>query len=106
LCRLATDKNNGRINQKFADCFNDWINRWGLMELDPFNRKYTWSNNQACPILAKLDRVFASTDWSGAFPPVRVEALPKEISDHTPLLISQVVTLLLGKRNLGLRNSD
>jgi hypothetical protein len=98
LCRLATDKNNGRINQKFADCFNDWINRWGLMELDSFNRKYTWSNNQACPILAKLDRVFASTDWSGAFPLVRVEALPKEISDHTHLLIESGGNFTFGKK--------
>jgi hypothetical protein len=23
LCRIASDKNNGRINQKFANCFND-----------------------------------------------------------------------------------
>jgi hypothetical protein len=61
------DKSNGRINQKFVDCFNDWINRWDLIELNPSNRKYTWSNNQACPILTKVDRIFVSTDWVGAF---------------------------------------
>jgi endonuclease/exonuclease/phosphatase (EEP) superfamily protein YafD len=27
LCRVATDKNNNRINQIFADCFNAWINK-------------------------------------------------------------------------------
>jgi hypothetical protein len=30
--------NNGRINQRFADCFNDWVNKWGLVELNPGNR--------------------------------------------------------------------
>jgi hypothetical protein len=55
ICRIASHKNNGRINQKFADYFNDWINRRGLKELNPCNRKYTWSNNQTCLVLAKLD---------------------------------------------------
>jgi hypothetical protein len=26
MCRVAAAKSNGRIKQKFADCFNDWIN--------------------------------------------------------------------------------
>jgi endonuclease/exonuclease/phosphatase (EEP) superfamily protein YafD len=27
LCRSSVDKNNGRINKKIVDCFNDWINK-------------------------------------------------------------------------------
>jgi hypothetical protein len=104
LCRIASDKNNGKINQKIVDCFNVWINRWGMIELNPFNRRYTWSNNQSCPVLAKLDRVFASTDWSGAFPLVRVEALPKEISDHAPLLVDSGSNCTFGKKNFRLKN--
>jgi hypothetical protein len=41
LCRFASDKSNGRIHQKLADCFNDWVNKWGLIELDPVNRRFT-----------------------------------------------------------------
>jgi hypothetical protein len=98
LCRVAVDKSNGRINQKFADCFNDWVNRWGLIELNPSNWKYSWSNNQACPILAKLDRIFVSTNWAGAFPLARINALPKEISDHTPLMIDSSGNSSFGKK--------
>jgi endonuclease/exonuclease/phosphatase family metal-dependent hydrolase len=87
LCRFPSDKNTGRINQKYADAFNDWINKWGLVEMNPNNRKYTWSNNQGNAILAKLDRVFISTEWEAAFPLVRVTTLSKSISDHNPLLI-------------------
>jgi hypothetical protein len=55
LCRFASDKSNDRIKQKLADCFNNWVNKWGLVELNPDNRKFTWSNNQSNRILAKID---------------------------------------------------
>jgi hypothetical protein len=55
LCRFASDKSSGRIKQKLADCFNNWVNKWGLVELNPDNRKFTWSNNQSNRILAKID---------------------------------------------------
>jgi hypothetical protein len=58
------------------------------VELNLVNRKFTWSNNQDVPVMARLDRFFfVSTEWDRAYPLVRVSALPKEISDHTPLLV-------------------
>jgi hypothetical protein len=42
--------------------FNDWVNRWGLIELNPSNRRSTWSNKQKNRVQAKLDRVFVSTE--------------------------------------------
>jgi hypothetical protein len=98
LCRYATDKSNGRINKKIVDCFNDWINRCALIEINLANRKFTWSNDQAIPVLAKLDRVFASPDWERAYPLVRVTALPREISDHTPLLVDTGGNQMFGKK--------
>jgi hypothetical protein len=62
--------------------------RWGLIEVNPSNRKFTWSNNQKkILVLAKLDRVFMSTDWECAFPLVNVQGSDKSISGHTPLLV-------------------
>jgi endonuclease/exonuclease/phosphatase family metal-dependent hydrolase len=87
LSRFPSDKSTSKINQKYVDGFNDWVNKWGLVEVNPNNRKYTWSNNQENTVLAKLDRVFISTDWEAAFPLVRVSALSKGISDHNPLLV-------------------
>jgi hypothetical protein len=46
LSRFVTDKSNGRINQKYVDYFNDWVNKWGLIEISPSNRRFTWENNQ------------------------------------------------------------
>jgi hypothetical protein len=68
LSRFTSDKNNGKINLRYADCFNDWVNKWGLIEISPLNRKFTWANNQKNLVMAKLDRIFISTEWEKAFP--------------------------------------
>jgi hypothetical protein len=71
------------------------VEKWGLVEINPNNRMYTWTNNrmytwtnnQENPILARLDRIFVSTDWDANFPLTRVKALDRTPSDHNPLLI-------------------
>jgi hypothetical protein len=63
------------------------VNKWGLLEVNPSNRKFTWGNNQKNLVLAKIDRVFMSTDWEAAFCLVRVIALVKDISDHVSLVV-------------------
>jgi hypothetical protein len=67
--------------------FNDWINKWALLELKIANICFTWSNNQDNLIMASLDRVLATTIWETRFPLTVIKALPKPVSDHTPLLI-------------------
>ena len=48
---------------------------------------YTWSNNQEIPTLKKLDRILISKDWEDAFPNTLVKKLPREVSDHNPLIL-------------------
>ena len=50
-------------------------------------RKFTWANSQQVPTYEKLDRVLVSTEWEQKFPLATVDALSREISDHTPLLL-------------------
>jgi endonuclease/exonuclease/phosphatase family metal-dependent hydrolase len=50
-------------------------------------RKFKWANSAAVPTFQKLDRVLVSTDWEQKFPLSSVEALTRELSDHTPLLL-------------------
>jgi hypothetical protein len=98
LSRFPSDKSNGHINQKWVDCFNDWVNKWGLIKINPSNRKYTWANNQKSLVMAKLDRVFMSTEWDQAFPLVRVLGLAQGISDHSPLLVDSGDNFSRGKK--------
>jgi hypothetical protein len=68
---------NRSINFNHASLFNDWIDKWGLIDLkDPY-RNYTWSNNQKSPIMARLDTVLVSVDWECKYPLDNVITLPR-----------------------------
>ena len=88
MVRNTSEKNTGSINQHWADLFNDWINKFGLIEIKNAGRRYTWANNQDNLIMATLDRVFISVDWEGLFPGASIKALPRLGSDHTPLVLN------------------
>jgi hypothetical protein len=49
--------------------------------------KFTWSNNQEFPVLEKLDRLLMTKEWEDIFPLAMVKKLPREISDHNPLIL-------------------
>lgn len=41
LVRSVADKSNGNINLRWADLFNEWIDKWALIELELGNRRFT-----------------------------------------------------------------
>jgi endonuclease/exonuclease/phosphatase family metal-dependent hydrolase len=71
----------------------------GLIEINPKNRKYTWTNKQEKPVLVKIDRVFISLLWDSAFPLARVKALERLPSDHNPLLVDTGIMFSMVKRD-------
>jgi exonuclease III len=87
LVRSQNEKSNGVINYGHAELFNEWVNRWGLIENKDSCRYFTWSNNHACPIMTVLDRIFVSTEWDIKYPMASVTLLSRCVSDHSPLLI-------------------
>jgi hypothetical protein len=48
-------------------------------------RKYTWTNYVEIPTFEKLNRTLVTTECEQKFPLASVQALTREISDHTPL---------------------
>jgi hypothetical protein len=56
---------------------------------------YTWSNNQKPPTLEKLDKFLMSREWEDIFPRAVVRKMPREISDHNPLILSTDVNAKL-----------
>ena len=94
LIREASEKSSGAINQHWAYLFNDWIIKFGLIELKINGRKFTWGNNQDNLVMATIDRVFMSTDWASEFPGVHLKALPRLGSDHTPLVLDSCAFLI------------
>ena len=67
--------------------FNAIIETLNLRELELIGRKYTWANYAEVSAYEKLDGILVTTDWEQKFPLASVQALTREISDHTPLLL-------------------
>jgi hypothetical protein len=87
LIRESCEKSTGNINQHWADLFNDWINKFALVEIKNSSRRFTWGNNQENLVMALLDRIFVSTCWESLFPSCSVLVKPRLGSDHVPLIV-------------------
>jgi hypothetical protein len=88
LVRNQREKSNGVINFHTSELFNEWIDRWRLMEIKDPSRSFTWSNNQMNHVMATLDRVLVSVHWANRYPMAKVTTLPKGVSNHNPLLMN------------------
>jgi hypothetical protein len=88
IIRNSSEKSNDRFEERWPFLFNAVIDSLDLREIDLSGRKFTWANSRRVPTYEKLDRVLVSTEWEQFFSLATVEALTRDISDHTPLLLS------------------
>jgi hypothetical protein len=72
LVRTQQEKSNRVINHHHVDAFNEWINKWALIEIKDPCRTFTGTNNQECPIMAALDRVLVNVEWEAKYPLAKV----------------------------------
>lgn len=75
LVRSSAEKSNGIVDFRWVDIFNGWIDKWALIDLELGDRKFTWTNNQDKRIMARIDRVFISTEWKSSFPLTKIRSL-------------------------------
>ncbi|XP_010230205.1 uncharacterized protein LOC104582388 [Brachypodium distachyon] len=68
LIAKAADKNNTNINRRLIGKFRGALDVLQLKEINLGGRRFTWSNEQENPVLAKIDHVFCSDDWDMMFP--------------------------------------
>jgi exonuclease III len=87
IIRGRREKNNNRYDDRWPFLFNAVINSLNLREIELSGRQYTWANNLLKPTYEKLDRVLITTEWELKYPRVMVQALNRELSDHSPLLL-------------------
>jgi hypothetical protein len=86
LVRFQKDKSNGRVDLRWCDKFNDWIDKNSLIEINLLGKSFTWSNNQEKLILSLIDRIFYSTEFDGIFPLATARSLSRNPNDHVPIL--------------------
>ncbi|KAL9659108.1 hypothetical protein QQ045_021151 [Rhodiola kirilowii] len=69
--------------------FNDFINRVGVSDVGFKGNMFTWSNNQEGKgqVWERLDRCLDNGDSLATFQNLEVHHLPRQNSDHCPLMI-------------------
>lgn len=80
--------------------FNKLLNDLEVIEIQPSNGRFSWSNFRQISSLARLDRCFVNTSWHKIYPLTICSFLSRVTSDHTPLKIDM---LPHPKRNKGVR---
>ncbi|XP_076916063.1 uncharacterized protein LOC143575636 [Bidens hawaiensis] len=67
--------------------FNTFIASTGLFEFNMGGRRFTWMSDDGNH-LSKIDRFLVCKDFLGKWPSGTVTALPRNLSDHCPLVFS------------------
>lgn len=62
LVRDGSEKSTGNANSSLVNLFTHFVSDTSLREMHRHGGAYTWTNIQASPIMAILDRVFISAD--------------------------------------------
>jgi hypothetical protein len=88
IIQNSSEKNNDRFEKRWPFLFNAVIDSLDLREIEMSGHKFTCANSRRVPTYERLDGVLVSTDWEQKCPLATVEALNREISDHTHLLLS------------------
>ncbi|XP_026378349.1 uncharacterized protein LOC113272767 [Papaver somniferum] len=90
-CVLRNEEKKGGAspNTAVVNEFSDWIYDNNLFEfIESLGCNFTWSNRQSGVrrTINKLDRVVINEFWLNRFGNWRSKALPREVSDHSPLI--------------------
>jgi hypothetical protein len=93
LIRYSHEKNSNNFDRALSATFNAMIQSLAWFELPLLDRRFTWTNGQENPVLARLDRAFFNNDWDLVFPDSALTSLPRPTSDHHPLMIMASTTI-------------
>ncbi|GJU82363.1 RNA-directed DNA polymerase, eukaryota, reverse transcriptase zinc-binding domain protein [Tanacetum coccineum] len=83
--RDESERYGTEFHRPSANNFNTFLNDAGLLELPLRGRNFTWMNKARLKT-SKLGRFLISQNVTDYFPDVKVIALPRGWSDHSPIL--------------------
>nr|GEY57212.1 RNA-directed DNA polymerase, eukaryota [Tanacetum cinerariifolium] len=79
------------FNVRGANEFNSFISNAGLVEIQLEGFSFNWSHPSAAK-MSKLDRFLVSKGFLSLFPHISALCLDKNLSDHRPILLHELVT--------------
>lgn len=86
MVRRPEERINFYCCSSIAATFNKFVRDAGLLELNMGGRKFTYFSDVGCK-LSKLDRFLVCPNFMSAFTSASIVALPREHSDHSPILL-------------------
>ncbi|GKB37503.1 RNA-directed DNA polymerase, eukaryota [Tanacetum coccineum] len=89
--RFERERLGSVFNVHGANEFNSFISNAGLVEIQLEGYSFTWSHPSAAKI-SKLDRFLVSEGFLSLFPHISALCLDKNLSDHRPILLREMVT--------------
>lgn len=88
VVRRQEERINSMFCQSSANYFNKFIELAGFHEPKMGGFRFTYFQKAGAK-LSKLDRFLVCSEFSNLFPHVSATALPRDKSDHCPILLSQ-----------------
>ena len=67
--------------------FSEFIQDMGLIDLPLHGATYTWTRGEDFLQASRIDRFLISAEWNEFFGVVKQVALPRVLSDHSPLAL-------------------
>lgn len=81
------DKSNDRLNRRMMLRFRRALNHLEVKEISLIGQKFTWSNGQNNPTMARIDRMFSTPGFESIYKDPVIQVQSSSISDHCPLLL-------------------
>ncbi|GJT39083.1 RNA-directed DNA polymerase, eukaryota [Tanacetum coccineum] len=89
--RFERERLGSIFNVHGANKFNSFISNAGLVEIQLEGYSFTWSHPSAAK-MSKLDWFLVSEGFLSLFPHISALCLDKNLSDHRPILLREMVT--------------
>lgn len=87
MCSFGSERHNCVRRSRAMTRFSDIIQALCLADLPLQGARYTWSSGEEFIPASRIDRFLVSSEWNDTFQKIKQVALPKVISDHSPLML-------------------
>ncbi|XP_021979756.1 uncharacterized protein LOC110875869 [Helianthus annuus] len=85
--RMEEDRMLSKFDANSATAFNKFIVEAGLLEYQMMGSRFTFMTENGSS-MSKIDRVLVCDGFMNKWPCAKLEALPRLLSDHNPLLLT------------------
>ncbi|PNX99671.1 cysteine-rich receptor-like protein kinase, partial [Trifolium pratense] len=84
--RVGINMEDGRLLSTEVSDFRNFVENLELVDLPLLGRRFTWYQSSG-KAMSRIDRILISDDWASRWGNVALWVLPRDVSDHCPLVL-------------------